>query len=309
VVADNPSVPVNPDPSRVPAPDVALPLRVLTAGELAKARRDFARQMLIDTAVGSDARVLRQLRWHPGAQRPSIGLRWGLGVYMVGEARQPSVTTLTELQLAAGQLGMEIAKRLQEQTDAGKFGEWPLAQDGRLNKLALLGSDTLGKLGEKAAENAVDAYAVISITRRKAPLAKDFQVRMLVRVLDVRKEVEAWSSSTLSSTRLKAAGSGAFDIAEAWLQEITGKIDELYGLQPMPSYSPAKTRLRAEVLVQSAAPLAERVAELRYYHAKELLPDADAAAALDQMLGDGKGSRFLAGDEALRRKLLAAAEP
>jgi hypothetical protein len=308
LVPGNPVVPARPNPPRVSAPEVALPLRDLTAGEMAKARRNFACQLLIDAAVGSDDHVLRRLRWQPGAKRPSIGLRWGLGVYMVGESRQPSVTTLTELQDAAGQLGMEIANRLQERTDAGNFGEWPLTEDRRLNKLTLLGSDTLSKLGEVAANNAVDAYAVITITRRKAPLARDFQMRMLVRVLDVRKQVEPWSSSSLSSTQLKAAGSGAVDIAENWLQEIMGKIDELYRLQPMPSYSAARTRIRAEELAQSGAPLAERVAEVRYYHAKEQLSDADAAAALDKMLGDGRGSRFLNGTEVLRRKLLAAAE-
>jgi hypothetical protein len=278
-----------------------------TIWDLDKACRDYVYQDLVDVAVGGDDLVLARLRWFPGAKRPSIGLRWGLGLYFVGMSRQMQVNNIRDLHNTTLGVGSGLANRLQEGIDAGDFGDWPRADDARLNRVMSLGIGTATDLKDRAPRKAVDAYIMLTMTRELAPVTRRPTYKWKVRVFDTRGEVDVWSSKSLSSTQIAAVREG-INPAEKWIGEIIANIDEQYRLQPMPPISAEAAKSRAESLAGASTPLLERVIELRYYHAKKLITDTDLAAALDTILGRGKGAEFVTGDEATRRKLLAEAK-
>ncbi len=275
--------------------------------EFNKACTEYMHNDLLDTAVGPKDRVLARLRWFAAAKRPSTGLRWGLGAILVGQAVQPNMATMPQLEQVAGRPGVLLANRLQEGIEADDFGEWSHPDAAWLHQLVSLGAGPLATLKQRAQQKGVDAFLMLSITREIMPVTKQERVRMKARLYDVRGEVDVWASDEITKAQIAAGMRKGTDPSDLWASAVLETIDKQYYLGPMPNITADLAKQRASSLRRMSTPVLERIIELRYYHARDLLNDVDTADALDAIIGSGKGQEFLDGDDATRRKIVADA--
>jgi dienelactone hydrolase len=268
--------------------------------------RDYLRHNLIETAI-SEERSVDRLRRHRQGRRMTIGLRWGMGVFFVGQSAAPVVSDKTAYARMAGALGQQLAIRLQERIDKSDFGAWPAGDDPRLREI-MFGYGKASDMEEGAKRMSIDAYILLTLTDEPIPGAgRRFIRRCNARLYDARGVIDIVSFDQVSSTQLNREG---FNLVNAWVDEAMKKIDELYRLERMPRDITAEfAKGRAASLATASPPTLENVIELQYYRGRKLLGDDDAAAALSGILGVGLGRKFIDGDADTRRKILKQFEP
>jgi hypothetical protein len=286
---------------------LASPLGEL-GGSLDKANRDYTRQTFIEVIVGDEAELQKRLRWFAAAKRPAIGLRWGLGIQGVGQARLSSgMAAEFELSRITGPIGPAILEGLQQRVADGQFGQWSKPRSIRVTPVALLGSGNQRELLRSAERCGVHALLLCDLATKTVGLSKKTDMVMKVQLLDVATQQAMWTSKPLSSRAVgRGPGSSA---AEQFVADVLAKVDEQFALKPMPAIKPEHVQRRLATLrdetAKSPDPLT-LLAELRYYQTKQLATAEDLLPLYDAVLGAGKGQTFSGGSAQQRRTVLQA---
>jgi hypothetical protein len=169
----------------------------------------------------------------------------------------------------------------------------------------LLGAGKQSDLMDEARAQGLDAIAVFLLADKRIGLSGKTDTELRVRVVDLAGRQSPWSSTTLSSNRLAAAGQGAEALVEQFVASVFEHVDQNMTLGPMPTVTGEQAAARAQSLTQTPPdePLPV-LAELRCYHAQGLLDDEEAARRYDALLGAGKGRTLVKGDAAARNEVL-----
>jgi WD40 repeat protein len=256
-----------------------------------------------------DTALEERLKWFPAAKRPSIGLRWGLGVVLASQADPPKIRSSDDLAKLTGPIGPALIEQLQTRMGQGAFGKWPENGPPGCRKVAILGAGTQPELVAVAKKDGLDVLVLFTLRVRPAGSGRRMDMSMRVRLLDVASDEALWTSESVSSGRVASARQSGSDPLLELHEAVLRQVDESFRLAPMPTLAPEHVRGRVAGLVEGSQELGEDerlriLVELRYYQGKELLSRDAAAKAYDQVLGEDKGSELAAADGPGRRALL-----
>jgi len=143
-------------------------LRSGTSGTTA----DTVAQALIDEYVSllsSDGELLKKrMGWLPGSKRPTVGIRWGVGVeFKTEEGRSsPTIRSDRDFDRNTGEAGAALVKALNDRTAAGKFGQWPAAAHASFGKLTPLYSGSREAILQLAKDQRLNAVAIIEVNSK-----------------------------------------------------------------------------------------------------------------------------------------------
>jgi hypothetical protein len=262
--------------------------------------------------VGDGKELARRMRWYPAGGRPVIGLRWGLGIDQSGRSDAGSVRTLSELAHATGSVGTSLLDLVQQQSTAGKFGDWAkiasallpdASSGGSLGDVVFLGEGKLADLKTAARRQGLDALVLIEMKSEMNGFTKRRRTTLVAKTVDVDGDRPAWSSESLSSTQIAEGAKSGADPREGFVQKVGSKLAESYVLTEIPALTKEAVKARVEMVARSTVdnPL-PLVAELRYYQFKQLAEPADLDSAYDHLLGPGGARKMLEGTVAEKQE-------
>ncbi len=274
-VADDKPKPKTPAEPTAPEPDPDTEIAGNAAEESVPAEdgRSYVRGVLTDLLQGDPEVLCERLQWFPVGKRPSIGLRWGIGVAWPQGTDPPEVYAVDELENAAGQIGPEIAAGLQDRMAEGRFGQWPESADPAHMQLAVLGAAENDELIAAAKRQGLDVLLVLPPVQ---PAAEEARGPGAIELLDVPYGKSLWTREITDS---EEPGQTAAAVLE--------KIDETCTLKQMPPLRPVHITRRIGKLVEMVPQLDDTLpiaVELRYYQARELLVDGDIPPVLSELL-------------------------
>ena len=248
------------------------------------------------------------LRWFAEVKRPVVGLRWGVGVTWTSKVAMPQLTSEYDLARITGTIGPGIADGLNQRIAGGQFGDWPQQGDPRLRRLVLVGCGKSSDLFDNADFYQLDALAILDLSPKAIGMTGRVDNTIRVRLIDVDSRKTLWTSNSLSSRRVAAAQRKGEDLSGDLVRETLEQVDALFDLKPMPALQAEHVKRRVASLLDSYQSNDDPwpiLIELRYYQAKGLLPEKDAAAAYDRLLGKGKGQTLASGNETQCREILS----
>lgn len=169
---------------------------------------------------------------------------------------------------------------------------------------------TLGDAKRWAADHQLDVLMTISVTPGSAVLRGRLQTNFAVKLYDVAKDEELWSSRSLGSRRVEAALADTRskdDPAQDFVNDVLNYIDQNLRLTDMP-------QLDSKVVARRAAALAAgrhddplpALVELRYYVAKGLLDASTLREHFTTILGRQDGAELASGNLEQRRRVVEA---
>jgi hypothetical protein len=273
--------------------------------DFALGSRNYWRAALIDAIAGPDAELMDRLKWIPGMKRPLIGVRFGVGACLSGARVQPTVTSLKDLERITGHSGPLLVTRLQEQIDAGQYGEWPSIGDALYRQVVCLGGGTYGDLRERAEAGEIDVVVMFLYTRQIAAGSGRQSGKLTVRVADLRGKAEVFNSDALTTADIAAANQTGRDVVTPFVDKTLDYIEKSFAVKDLPTLTPTLAAKRADALAaaEKDQPLPALV-ELRCYHAMGWIDDETATRCCDALLGSSAGDSIMLGDEESRRAAL-----
>ncbi len=197
-----------------------------------------------------------------------------------------------------------------------EFGEGAAAmsapgRDGQQARgmLATLAAN-LSEAKRWAADHQLDVLMTISVTPGSAVLRGRLQTSFAIKLYDVAKDEELWSSRSLGSRRVEAALSDTRskdDPAQDFVNDVLNYIDQNLRLTDMPKLDSTVVARRAAALAagQHDDPLPALV-ELRYYMAKGLLDASTLREHFTTILGAQDGAELASGNLEQRRQVVEA---
>ena len=281
---------------------IALNPKDLAAWE--ESSRDYTRGTYVDLIAGDDETLKQRMRWLPGGKRPSIGVRWGLGIQSSNNAVPDSVDSPKKLAEYTGPAVPAIGQALEQRLAGGKFGDWPGSLDPRLQTVDFLGIDVQGRLIATARRRGLDAIVVANLSRQAIGLTGRFDVRLTVRLIDVAESNVLWTSKMLTNSQAAAAQAEGKDLVAELVEQVMAQVEENFALVDMPAMRPEHVRNRAEDLVAGLSgsdgpdKLLPVLTELRYYVVAGLLTPEEASPLCEKILGQGKGGAVATGSRA-----------
>ncbi len=277
-------------------------------GTFEQRNRRYVRQTMADLIAGDDATVAHRVKWFPAAKRPTIGLRWGVGVTVTGVASPPRrLISVSDLAKVTGPAGPAVGNGLQERLSSGEFGKWPDAGDEKYRQVAILGSGSQSRLVDQARNAGLDMVAVFELIVKSLGVGTKTETIMRLRFVDVAIGEPLWVSGRLSDIKIRAAMHEGRDLAGDFVGKATAEIDQNFCLKPMPSLKPEHIQGRLATLAEEASDSPDSLpilVELRYYQAKQLLTPEQATPIYNKIVGDDKGSTLATGDGDQRRQVL-----
>jgi len=296
------------------APPADIELNPIEAA-LEEASRMYLAQIVVELMAGDDAAFRDQMQWFPLGNRPVFGLRWACGVEradasLLSESLEKELKTLS-LALVTG-LDQRLANRV--------FGAWPETGDPRCRQVAVLRTGRRHELIAAAKRRALDLLVVV----QPVPEAAGTQVpqtappqALRIDLFDVIEErVLATFPAPLGPAMPGPMGPvpppslavpkvPAAELAEQFLKFV----DDRCALQSVPwaivdRAKPRMTQLASRVVSPHAG--AAVLLEVRYYQVRQLVPNDQAIAVYDTILGAGKGAKLALGGPAERREILQA---
>ncbi len=291
-------------PGGVGIPGVGLP----TTADADNAGRDYVRSEHVEVIAGDDAALLERVRWLPAVNRPSIGIRWGMGVHLIGEEQQPAVTTPEHLVTVTGRIGQGVYLGLQGWASEGRFGNWTPNSKVPTQQVVLLGGGNHAGLLTAAKRQQLDMLVTISRSTRVVGVGRNAEILMRVRINDVAGKLTPWTSTLLSSTDVVAGQRMGKDLTAELVTEVLQEVGQNYALKPLPDERPedAKARLAEfdPASCTSKDELLLHLVDLRYCAAKKLLAAGELTAFYGKVLGIGNGQSLVSGDRAERQSAL-----
>jgi hypothetical protein len=279
---------------------------------------------MVDLIAGDDATLQNHLRWFPLAGRSSVGLRWGLGVQLTNQTKQPDLAKPDDWMNLTGPLGPAMVTGLQERVDRGDFGQWPQLGDPRFRQVALLGGGKTDELRAAARRQGLDLLVVAELRQIIARKAVT-DMEMKVRIVDVAEGKTLWTSKPIKRSDLvptppvgpiKGGGlapkpAGKTDPAADFVAEVLKGVDTKCSLDLLPEKTSAEAKNRLKSLAQASSnskgeDSLRPLVELRGYQAGQWLTTAEVSTYYDGIVGAGKGRALASGDEATRRQVLQA---
>ncbi len=169
---------------------------------------------------------------------------------------------------------------------------------------------TLNDAKRWAEEQELDVLLTVSVTLHTGSLRGPLQTNLAVKIYDVARNQELWSSRTLNSRRVEASLAGARagdNPAQDFVDDLLKFVDQNLHLAEMPTLDPSVVARRAQTLAaqKHENPLPALV-ELRYYASKGLLDEATLREHFSAILGPQDGAELSAGDAEQRRQAVEA---
>jgi hypothetical protein len=300
------------------APPSALPLGGIADRDPDGQGLKHVRERYTSLIAGDGKELDKQMLWFPAAKRPSIGLRWGLGVQQSEKPHPASgsssertrgfdnndlfVHLLSELpQTTIGPIGARLLAELRQRMAEGKFGAWPKTGDSSFHDVCFLGGGKLPELQAAARRHGLDLLLVIDANSPFVGIVAQWDFK--ITTFDLTTNQILWTSEPLTTAQVTLAEkSGTADPRERFIQKVLETIAADYQLATMPA-------LTAENVKKRLASLAARtfddplpvLAELRYYQTKKLADPTDLTPLYDRLLGPGGARTMLEGNESERR--------
>lgn len=159
-----------------------------------------------------------------------------------------------------------------------------------------------------AADNEMDVLLTVAMALTPGSVRGVPQTNLTVKIYDVVRDEELWSSRPLNSRRVQAAMAGVRvdgNPAQEFLESLGTYIEKNLHLQEMPALDAAVVARRAQTLAarKHRDPLPTLV-ELRYYAAEGLLDESALREHYMAILGPQDGAELLDGDVEQRRLIV-----
>jgi hypothetical protein len=256
--------------------------------------------------IGDDSSLVNNMHWLPIAKRPTMGLRWGLGVTFAGVTTRKDAKIAADLLPLTGPIGPDLVRQLEQRLDERRDGEWAFP-NGQFMRVPAFSAETEEDLMTKAAKENLDGLVLISMTSKRMGMAKTLRITMIVRLVDVLGHKITWSSSPLNSQKAQSTQGTKADASVQLVGEVMAKLDEQYASVKFPAIGDTAVQRRAAHLAESGGSppqVLRNLAELRYYQAKKLLSESDAERAYHEIVGEK--AKVLAGGDGTQRTAAAA---
>ncbi len=161
-----------------------------------------------------------------------------------------------------------------------------------------------------AADNEIDVLLTVAMAIAPGSFRGVPQTTLTVKIYDVARDDELWSSRPLNSRRVQAALAGARsdgNPAQEFLESLGKYVKQNLRLQEMPALDAAVVARRAQSLAaqEHRDPL-PALLELRYYAAEGLLDEPALQEHYATILGPQDGAALSAGDVEQRRQVVEA---
>ncbi len=297
------------------APPADIELNPIEAA-LEEASRAYLAQVVAELLAGDDAAFREQMQWYPLGNRPVFGLRWACGVERADAAPLPET-----LEKDLKTLSLALVTGLDQRLGNRVFGAWPETGDPRCRQVAVLRTGRRHELIAAAKRRAVDLLVIVQTVPEAGSASPAAQTAPpQARKIELFDVIEERVVATFPAP-LAAAVPGpmgpvpppnapvpkvpAPELAEQFLKYV----DERCTLQPVPwavvdRAKPRMTQLASRVVSPHAG--AAVLLEVRYYQLRQLVPNDQAIAVYDSILGEGRGAKLALGDPAARREALQA---
>lgn len=201
-----------------------------------------------------------------------------------------------------------------EELGEGPAAATPAPQSGQhLRGISVTQAANLGEARSWATGQEVDILLTVSVTLNPAAVRGRLQTNFAVKIYDVAKNQELWSSRALSSRRVEVALAepGARENpAKDFLDNVFQYVDQNLRLTDMPKLDSTVVARRAAALAaeQHTDPL-PALLELRYYVARGLLDASALRQHYTAILGAHDGAELSAGNLEQRRQVVEALMP
>jgi hypothetical protein len=251
--------------------------------------------------IGNDAALSSRMRWLPACKRPAMAVRWGLGVTAGSLTPKRYITDANELSGMTGPIGPELVRRLVERIDEHCDGQWSKLPD-RFVKVPIFFALTNDDLMTLAAIENLDGLLAIDMSAQRFGVAGETRVTLTVKLIDVLARKVTWSSMPLSGQKARVTQGTADDASVEMITQVMSKIDEQYGLAPLPAINEAAAARRANKLSEAGGKSEQSLRsllELRYYQSRKLLKADETRQAYQAIAGDK--AAILAGDDGAAR--------
>jgi hypothetical protein len=267
--------------------------------------REYAVKAAVELLAGDDASLRYRVRWFQAGKRPTIGLRWGLGV----EASDTAAPLPKDAEKLIGSVSLTLISGLEKRTAAGAFGEWPDSGDPRFRQVAILKGGTRSQLLAAARRRRLDILAVLQLTRLSSATGQVTQTLVQVQIVDAIGDQALWNSQAFGGIASAPPARPGEDPAGARAAEVLAYVGTYCELRPMPSLTAEQVRSRLEQMESEKARPENRLpilVELRYYQLQQLVPVEDVAKRVDAILGTGSGRLLATGQPVQRRETVEA---
>jgi hypothetical protein len=283
-------------------PDDARSLDPIKAQAKPKTFRDYIARNYAGW-IGDDGGLTSHMRWLPVSKRPALAVRWGVGVTMAAMTPRKAIRQAAELAGLTGPSGPGLVGVLAQRLDDKRDGAWSDMPDASLMKVPVFSAESEDALVDEAGRQSLDGLVMMSLTSQVVGISKTPRVVMVVRLVDVLARKTTWSSAAVNNQKIAATQGTAEDASVLLVRSVLAKLDEQFGLKPLPALSAAAVAQRASRLA-ATTPRPEAalrtLAELRYYQAGKLLKHDDAQRCYQALIGDEE-AETLAGTDAEAR--------
>ncbi len=265
----------------------------------------------------------------PGGMGAGAGAGGGPVAFWHHAVGSPLVQAL-EARAAEGAFGHWLSSDLQPQAAMSPAGEPPLHGQEHFEAMAPehvpermpanAGSLVRGMLATQVAtlddakrwaeQQGLDVLLTVSVTLHTGSFRGPPQTNLVIKVHDVARNQELWSSRPLNSRRVEAALAGVRageNPAKEFVEDLLRFVDQNLHLEEMPGLDAAVVARRAKALAarKHADPLPALV-ELRYYAGKGLLDETALREHYKAILGPQDAAELLDGDAEQRRQAVEA---
>ncbi len=255
--------------------------------------------------LADDEKLVRQLKWLPGAKCPTLGERWGMGVIVRGTTTPPSVLTYRDFEGMTGEIGTSFVAELNKRASRGDFGDWSAGNATPLAAAVFItGSDETALL-KNARDKDLDCLALFDVRQIQGRTGRVEDAEMAIQFHDLHGRRETWTSAGVRSSRVIAAKNKGDDAVKEYLDVVTKQIDAEYRLTPLPNISADIAAKRMQQLAASSTSMRPAMfAEIRFYHVNKLIDEAAASAVYSDLFGATDGPAFITGKPADRQKMI-----
>ncbi|MCA9247600.1 MAG: prolyl oligopeptidase family serine peptidase [Planctomycetales bacterium] len=299
------SVATNPTPTR---PTPAAPTNPRPSPQemasFKSASRQYFHDCWLDVLASEPEQLVHRVRYQPGAERLTVGTRWGIGVYLDDKAVQPKIDTLNDLRPHLGSIGDRIAEHLRQGQEEGRYGAWMQTENSMLRDITF-GGGTYAQFRQAASDLGLDAFVMATLSTKIAGLSRKTDVELRLRAVDVVTGEVVWTSQGMRSSKVAAARASGIDLADQFANYAAKELDKHFALEPPPNVDATEAHQRVDKWLDKKIQR-QTLLEIRYFQAKGIWTDEEALAEATRVLGAERAAALVRGTDKQRRTAIDA---
>ena len=265
-------------------------------------------QAYVASVLADDQKISSQLKWVPGAKRPTIGERWGICALVRAGGKTRPVESIRDFHNMTGEIGSKFLKSMNERAVRGDFGDWASHNASALGNVAMTSGDDEAAIVENALAQQLNNLAIFEVIQSLDRRGRVQDARMKIVFRDLQKRREDWMSRSIRSSQMISEKRAGKDPAASFVESVMAVVDEHYAVTAMPDINKDLATQRSDQLSSvSPSTLQDKVhqlAEIRYYDANDLIGSDAATSYYKNTLSSPAGEQFPDANLANRQKLL-----